>query len=60
MDIWDCNGGGNQKWTLHSDGTITGDQSGLCRDATGGGTANGTLLQLWTCNGNRNQQWTRD
>ena len=34
-------------------------QSGLCLDATGAGTANGTLLELWTCNGGSNQKWTR-
>ena len=28
-------------------------------DATGGGTANGTLLELWTCNGQSNQKWQR-
>ncbi len=59
MDIYTCDGGGNQKWKLNADGTITGNQSGLCLDATGNGTANGTLLELWTCNGGSNQQWTR-
>ncbi len=39
-------------------GSITGNQSGLCLDATGVGTANGTPLELWTCNGGSNQQWT--
>ena len=42
VDIWDCNGGANQQWTVNADGTITGVQSGLCLDATGAGTANGT------------------
>ncbi|HYS41506.1 MAG TPA: RICIN domain-containing protein, partial [Pseudonocardiaceae bacterium] len=49
----------NQKWTVNPDGTITGAQYGLCLDANGAGTANGTLLQLWTCNGGSNQKWTR-
>ncbi|MET8160978.1 RICIN domain-containing protein [Sphaerisporangium sp. NPDC005289] len=33
-------------------------QSGLCLDATGQGTANGTTIQLYTCHGGTNQKWT--
>jgi hypothetical protein len=55
--IWDCNDGTNQKWTVHSDGTITNNLSGLCLDAEEAATANGTKLILWTCNGQTNQQW---
>lgn len=53
-----CNGRQNQQWTVYADGTITGNQSGLCLDATGAGTATGTPLELWTCNGGSNQKWT--
>ena len=52
---WPCNGQANEEWTLNSDGTITGVQSGLCLDVTGG--SNGALAQLWTCHGGGNQQW---
>ncbi|WP_373463939.1 RICIN domain-containing protein [Streptomyces canus] len=52
----DCTGGTNQKWTVHSDGTITNDRSGLCLDAEEAATANGTKLVLWTCNGQTNQR----
>ncbi|HJP76219.1 MAG TPA: ricin-type beta-trefoil lectin domain protein, partial [Pseudonocardiaceae bacterium] len=55
--IWPCNGQTNQQWTLNSNGTVTGAQSGLCLDVNGAGTANGTLVQLWTCTGGSNQQW---
>jgi hypothetical protein len=41
-----------------ADGTITNVNGGLCLDATGGATANGTKLVLWTCNGSNNQKWT--
>ena len=58
-DIATCTGGANQKWTTNADGTITSGQSGLCLDATGAGTANGTLIELWTCNGGGNQRWSR-
>ncbi len=41
---------------------MTGVQSGLCLDVTGGDAAtaraNGTAIELWTCNGGSNQQWT--
>jgi hypothetical protein len=56
--IWPCNGQTNQQWTVNSNGTVTGVQSGLCLDVTGKGTANGTLVELWACNGGTNQQWT--
>ena len=60
VEIWDCNGGTNQQWRLNSDGTITGVQSGLCLDVTGGATAgpNGTKLELWPCTGQANEIWT--
>ncbi|MEU4746330.1 RICIN domain-containing protein, partial [Actinosynnema sp. NPDC023658] len=32
--------------------------SNKCLDATGGATANGTLIEIWTCNGGSNQKWT--
>jgi hypothetical protein len=42
---------------VNANGTITGVQSGLCLDAFGAGTANGTKAVLWSCNGGANQQW---
>ncbi|MFC1402079.1 MULTISPECIES: glycoside hydrolase family 27 protein [Streptacidiphilus] len=60
IDLYSCNGQSNQQWTLNSNGTITGVQSGLCLDVTGGGaSANGTGVELWTCNGGSNQKWTK-
>ncbi|GAA1226834.1 MULTISPECIES: ricin-type beta-trefoil lectin domain protein [Streptomyces] len=44
--IWDCNGQTNEQWNINTDGTITGVQSGLCLDADGASTANGTKIQL--------------
>ncbi|MFE5044866.1 ricin-type beta-trefoil lectin domain protein [Streptomyces sp. NPDC056637] len=37
-------------------GDITGS-SGKCVDVTGGGSADGTPLELWTCGGGDNQNW---
>ncbi|MET8980051.1 ricin-type beta-trefoil lectin domain protein [Streptomyces sp. NPDC004539] len=54
---WDCNSGSSQKWTLHADGSITNDASGLCLDVTGVATANGSPVQLWSCTGAGNQKW---
>lgn len=58
VQIYSCNGGTNQKWTLNANGTITGVRSGLCLDVVGAGTANSTLVGMWTCNGQTNQTWT--
>jgi O-glycosyl hydrolase len=55
VDLWTCNGGASQTWTL-SNGTL--QINGKCMDVTGQGTSNGTLVELWTCNGGANQQWT--
>ncbi|MCE6998718.1 PQQ-dependent sugar dehydrogenase [Saccharothrix sp. S26] len=38
-------------------GPIVG-ASGKCVDVNGGGTADGTKVQLWTCNSGANQRWT--
>ena len=59
MQIWDCNGGTNQQWTLNANGTISGVQSGLCLDVNGNATANGTTVLLWTCTAAANQRWNR-
>ena len=57
--IGDCAADPAQQWTAGTDGTITNVQSGLCLDASGAGTANGTQVIVWTCNHGTNQQWTR-
>jgi alpha-galactosidase len=58
---WTCHGGANQKFRLNPDGSITGTQTGLCVDVTGGdkpaGNVNGTQLELWGCNDDANQNW---
>jgi hypothetical protein len=59
VSIWDCNGGSNQRWTLNPNGSVVGQQSGLCLTPTGGGTANNTLMVISTCTGATNQQWSR-
>ncbi|MFI5912465.1 ricin-type beta-trefoil lectin domain protein [Dactylosporangium sp. NPDC051541] len=48
----------NQQWTVNTDGTVRGAQSGRCLDADNNATANGTKLVLWTGNAQSNQRWT--
>ena len=55
--LWTCNGSPGQKWTPRSDGTLLNAASGLCLDASGASSANGTKLIIYTCNGGTNQKW---
>ena len=55
IQIWDCNGGTNQQWTVASNGTL--QVFGKCLDITGANYSNGTNIELWDCNGGANQQW---
>ncbi|MFF4341174.1 arabinofuranosidase catalytic domain-containing protein [Kitasatospora sp. NPDC001540] len=57
LQLWDCNGGGAQKWVQQGDGSLLNPQSGRCVDAPSGNTANGTRLQLWDCNGSAAQKF---
>ncbi|RKR91490.1 glucose/arabinose dehydrogenase [Micromonospora pisi] len=56
IQIWDCIGAANQRWTVGTDGTIRG--LGKCLDVAASGLTNGTKIHLWTCNGTGAQQWT--
>jgi Glycosyl hydrolase family 59/Ricin-type beta-trefoil lectin domain len=55
IDLWDCNSGASQQWTL-ANGAL--QNNGKCMDVTGQATTDGTLIELWDCNGGTNQQWT--
>jgi hypothetical protein len=58
VQIWGCNeigGGVAQQFEVRADGTIR--NQGTCIDASGAGTANGTLIQLYTCHGHPAQQF---
>jgi O-glycosyl hydrolase len=56
-ELWDCNSGSNQQWTLTSSGQLQ-VYGTKCLDASGQGTTNGTAAVIWDCNGQANQQWT--
>jgi len=55
IQIYTCNGGAAQKWTLAADGTLR--INGKCLDVTGQSLLDGAKIQLWTCTGASNQQW---
>jgi hypothetical protein len=60
VQVWQCHGGNNQKWSVYTDGTIRSTWDGRCLDEDiAGGTRNGTRVQVWDCNGWDNQKWTR-
>jgi hypothetical protein len=54
--LWDCNGGANQRWTYASGRQLV-LYGNKCLDASGQGTGNGTPAVIWDCNGQTNQQW---
>jgi hypothetical protein len=55
-EIWDCNGGANQSWTLTPGRQLQvyGDK---CLDVSGAATAPGTAVGIYDCTGGTNQQW---
>ncbi|MCO5995629.1 ricin-type beta-trefoil lectin domain protein [Actinoallomurus rhizosphaericola] len=57
LQIWDCNGGAGQQWTLTSGGQLTVYGGAKCLDVPNHATAAGTRVEIWTCNGGTNQQW---
>ncbi|MFI1400475.1 RICIN domain-containing protein [Streptomyces sp. NPDC020681] len=60
MQLWDCSGDTNQRWKPQSEALVN-PASGKCLDVQGGGTANGTRVQLWSCSPNNGaQRWVRD
>jgi poly(hydroxyalkanoate) depolymerase family esterase len=57
LQIWDCDGAGNQSFTHTSSNQLTVYNGGDCLDANGQGTSPGTKVIIWPCNGQPNQQW---
>jgi alpha-galactosidase len=59
LEIWTCNGGGNQVFTRTASNQITvyDGSTKLCLDAFNNQTTAGTKVETWTCNGQTNQQW---
>ncbi|MFC0436717.1 ricin-type beta-trefoil lectin domain protein [Kutzneria buriramensis] len=52
-----CDGSASQQWSYKLNGNLV--NSGLCLDVTGGGSDNGTALELYQCGDNQlNQIWS--
>ncbi|WP_433888953.1 RICIN domain-containing protein [Streptomyces sp. CA-111067] len=47
-----------EMFSLGSSKTVVGVGSGRCMDVYGGGTVNGSPVDIWDCNGQANQQWS--
>jgi hypothetical protein len=61
VQIYQCNNGSNQQWTLTNPqfgANTTLTDYGKCLDAKGGATSNGTPVVLSTCTGTAEQEWT--
>ena len=60
LELYDCNGGTNQEFSLTTSGPITvySGTNQKCLDAYQQKTAPGTPVNIFTCNGGKNQQWT--
>jgi RHS repeat-associated protein len=55
IQIYTCNGGANQSWTVGTDGTVK--VLGMCLDTNGNATAAGTLVVIDTCSTDATQKW---
>jgi type 1 glutamine amidotransferase len=53
VQLWSCNGGVNQRWTVNGTTLRALDK---CMEVSG--TANAAAVRLWTCNGSGGQNWT--
>jgi hypothetical protein len=56
VQIWDCHGGTNQRWTLTDNNQLT-VYGNKCLDVPNHATTAGTRPVIWSCNGGTNQQW---
>jgi alpha-galactosidase len=56
--IWDCNGGINQEFSLTSSGELRTMGATDCLDIYQDATAPGTSVGLWNCDGTDAQKWT--
>ena len=48
IEIWDCNGGSNQRWTPTTAGELRVYAGTECLDAYNNQTSAGTVVELWT------------
>jgi Ricin-type beta-trefoil lectin domain len=59
VQLYDCQGGANQEWTVEPSGRIKAGSSGYCLEVpTNGEMIAGTLLQLYPCHDGPSQRFT--
>ena len=58
IEIYDCNGTGNQRLVMQSNGSLVFTATGKCLDDPSNSTSPGIGLQLYDCNGSAAQQFT--
>jgi Ricin-type beta-trefoil lectin domain len=56
LDLWDCNGGGNQSWNYTADRQLTVYAS-KCMTIGGDGSSAGSPVIITDCTGAANQAW---
>jgi hypothetical protein len=56
LDLWDCNGGGNQTWNLNADKQLT-VYGNKCMTVGGTGATAGDPVVIEDCTGTAAQQW---
>jgi gluconolactonase len=56
VQLWTCNGGTAQQWSVRDDGSV----AALGKCLTAAGTANGAAAQISDCTGSTAQRWTAD
>ena len=56
LDLWDCNGGGNQSWNWTADKQLTVYGS-KCMTIGGDGSSAGSPVMITDCTGMTNQAW---
>ncbi len=57
VELWTCNGGTNQQWTVAANSSLVGTGSGKCLDDPGASTVDGTQQDIFTCDGSTSQVW---
>jgi hypothetical protein len=57
VQLFDCNGTGEQEWRWRNLSSLVNPQSGRCLDIPNGNTADGTQLDIYDCKGTATQIW---
>jgi len=58
VQLWTCNGGNAQQWSVRDDGSVSA--LGKCLDVAGGSVNNGAAVQVYDCDGGTAQRWSVD